>query len=73
METIAFGFAVSLSCLFLFSSLVPKKWKHDNVDYGYPTGLREKDEYGFQDTYNCRFCDKSITQDSTGAWFHLSQ
>jgi hypothetical protein len=55
-------------------SKIQKKFFHDLLDWGYPNGLRDKDTcLGFQDTYNCRFCDSSITQDSTGAWFHLSQ
>lgn len=45
--------------------------KHDIAGWGYPNGIKEKDQYGFQDTYNCKFCNLSITQDSTGAWFHL--
>ena len=49
-----------------------KKFFHDFLGWGFPDGLKEKDEYGFQDTYKCKYCKGDITIDSTGAWFHLS-
>jgi hypothetical protein len=51
---------------------IQKRFFHDFLGWGYPNGLKNKDiDLGFQDTYNCKFCDEEITQDSTGAWFHL--
>lgn len=49
-----------------------KKQKHDFAGWGYPTGLKEKDQYGFQDVYSCKFCNRELAQDSTGVYFHLS-
>lgn len=48
-----------------------KKFLHDVLRWGFPNGIRDKDQYGFQDTYNCKFCNGPLAQDSTGAWFHL--
>lgn len=42
------------------------------LDWGFPTG-KMKSYDAFQSTYECRFCDRPITQDSTGAWFHLTK
>lgn len=49
-----------------------QKFMHDILGWGYSAGLKEKDEYGFQNTYKCKYCDGSLTYDSTGALFHLS-
>jgi len=48
-----------------------KKILHDWLDYGYPT-TREGGDH-FVSTYNCRFCDRAVTQDSQGNWFHLTR
>ena len=47
-----------------------KKFIHDKLGWGFPNKRVGGD--GFQQNYSCRFCDKEITQDSTGAWFHLT-
>lgn len=44
-----------------------KQWLHDVLDYGYPNG--KYDKWG---NSGCKLCNDCITQDSTGAWFHLS-
>ena len=47
-----------------------RKWLHDKLKWGYPAyrigGTK------FQTLYACRFCNKDLTQDSQGNWFHLS-
>lgn len=47
-----------------------RKWLHDKLGWGYPVKLVGGDS--FQQNYSCLFCNYNITQDSTGAWFHLS-
>jgi hypothetical protein len=49
-----------------------KRLTHDYLHWGYPNGMKEFDYMRFQDTYHCRYCEKSVTQDSTGAWFYLN-
>jgi len=48
-----------------------KLFTHNILRWGYPDGIKDKDEYGFQDVYKCKYCDDDITQDSTRAWFHF--
>lgn len=48
-----------------------KKFLHDKLGWGYVC-LGKCGGDNFQPTYKCRFCDKDLAQDSTGAWFHLS-
>ena len=48
-----------------------KKFFHDFLGWGFPEKRVGGDT--FQPTYSCEFCDKELAQDSTGAWFHLSQ
>ena len=72
MEFILNWFAISFIILFATIILLPKKQKHDILHHGYPDGLKEKDEYGFQDTYKCKYCDCTLTTDSNGDWFHLN-
>ena len=48
-----------------------QKKLHDLLDWGYP--LKRVGSDSFHQNYSCRFCTKEITQDSTGAWFHLME
>lgn len=45
-----------------------KKFLHDRLKWGFPLKMVGGD--GFQQNYSCKFCDKEITQDSQGNWFH---
>jgi len=54
-----------------------RKWLHKRLGWGFPAkGWRGQlvlvGGDSFQPTYLCRFCDKELAQDSTGAYFHLS-
>ena len=51
-----------------------QKWFHDTPPFywAFPISERQIGGDGFQPTYLCKYCDFEITQDSTGAWFHLS-
>ncbi len=44
---------------------------HGVLGWGYPIGQQEDDD--FQPTFACKFCDYRLAQDSTGAYFHLSE
>lgn len=48
-----------------------KRWLHDVLQWGFPKKISGGDS--FQPTYTCEFCDYKLAQDSTGAYFHLSQ
>lgn len=67
-----FGVTVFFGLLILSFIVAPKKWMHDQVGWGYPDGIAEKDPYGFQDSYKCKFCNDHLAQDSNGDYFHLS-
>lgn len=43
-----------------------RKKIHDLLDWGYPD---KWEDIGGHMT--CKFCEYHVTQDSTGAWFHL--
>lgn len=45
------------------------KFLHDLLGWGFPKKLIGED--AFQPTYSCKYCEKTLAQDSTGAWFHL--
>jgi len=47
-----------------------QKFFHDTLDWDFPVKYIDGDS--FQQNYSCKFCEKEITQDSTGAWFHLT-
>lgn len=47
-----------------------KKFTHNVLGWGYPTGMVEWD--AFQPTYQCE-CGARVTQDSQGNSFHLEQ
>lgn len=47
-----------------------KKWIHDKLKWGFPKERTGGD--GFQTTYSCEYCHSDLAQDSTGAWFHLT-
>lgn len=47
-----------------------KRFAHNKLGWGYPVGMVEKD--AFQPVYKCE-CGGRVTQDSTGAWFHLGR
>lgn len=47
-----------------------KKFTHNVLGWGYPTGMVERD--AFKPTYQCE-CGARVTQDSQGNWFHLEQ
>ncbi len=47
-----------------------QKLLHDFLGWGYPYGMKNLDS--FQSSYNCKYCSKSICQDSQSNWFHLN-
>lgn len=47
-----------------------KKFTHNVLGWGYPTGMVERD--AFQPVYKCE-CGVRVTQDSQGNWFHLDE
>ena len=47
-----------------------KKFFHDKLGWGFP--IKNVWSGKFQSTCSCEFCNNELTQDSTGAWFHLS-
>lgn len=49
---------------------VIKKFFHNVLGWGYPAKRIPCNGYSFP-LYTCKFCDGRVTQDSTGAWFHL--
>lgn len=55
--------------LTLLKTPTQRKKLHDLLGWGYPLELIRGDS--FQSVYSCRFCDKELAQDSTGAYFHL--
>ena len=52
------------------------KWFHDKLHWGFllkSEGIPFRvGGDSFQPTYQCRFCDFALCQDSQGNWFHLS-
>lgn len=48
-----------------------QKFAHNKLGWGYPI-LAENSGDGFQPVYKC-LCGVEVTQDSTGAWFHLGK
>lgn len=47
-----------------------QKKLHDWLGWGFPASIDHQDD--FQPTYHCKYCNQSLAQDSTGAYFHLS-
>ena len=48
-----------------------QRFLHDKLGWGFP--LERIGGDNFQPVYICRFCNRKIVRDSTGAWFHLIQ
>lgn len=78
MDAIIYYASVAALIFLLGVLIVPmllgKKWRHDQMGWGYPdrSPMSPVEGDGFQPTYRCKFCAHKICQDSTGAWFHLT-
>jgi len=46
-----------------------RKFTHNILRWGYPT---KEFKVGFNNVSLCEECNEELAQDSTGAWFHLS-
>ena len=49
-----------------------KKLLHNLLGWGFFDGWADTSDK-WQPTAKCRFCEYELAQDSTGAWFHLSE
>ena len=49
-----------------------KKVFHDWLGWGFPIDRLELPGDHFSPFHTCQFCKYDISQDSTGAWVHLS-
>jgi len=70
MKYIAVALAIMLILYSISLLLLGKKWRHDQLGWGYPIAHTGGDD--FQPIYRCEFCHLNLAQDSNGDYFHLS-
>lgn len=62
---------ISMALLLLWFVFAPRKWKHDQVGWGYPQSetLTISSLPGATGEAKCRFCQNEIIKDR-GGWYH---